>query len=352
MADHSLLASLIGKFRDKPENIAIASLEHLVKRSTVARDVLTTQAFAGEMNHDPVSLYRSQSQEELSRPDLAGINGAGNEIILVEAKFWAGLTDQQPNGYLNRLTDPGNTALCFIVPEARRPALWHEVVRRVAKEYSVEDVSSNGSYRCKVSDGRTLSMVTWQGLLRAMLEVTTTVGDLKTAHDVEQLASLCQHLEQEGFIPLRSEDLGPEVPRLVGQLVMALDQTVDSGVAQGKYSTKGYSATGARERYTRYFETRGVRLDLSLHYHLWISKGISPVWLRYQGRNTGPEHHAFIANRSKFLSYESNIDGTMFLNDDGTPNFALNVPTGADLDTVVDTLINQIDEIVDLLQPS
>ena len=95
-----------------------------------------------------------------------------------------------------------------------------------------------------------------------------------------------------------------------------------------------------------------MRLDLSLHYHLWISKGISPLWLRYQGRNKGPEHHAFIANRSKFLSYESNIDGTMFLNDDGTPNFALSVPTGVDLDTVIGTLMDQIDEIVDLLQPS
>jgi hypothetical protein len=42
----------------------------------------------------------------------------------------------------------------------------------------------------------------------------------------------------------------------------------------------------------------------------------------------------------------------MFLNDDGTPNFALNVLTGVDLDTVVDTLIDQIDQIVDLLQPS
>jgi hypothetical protein len=42
----------------------------------------------------------------------------------------------------------------------------------------------------------------------------------------------------------------------------------------------------------------------------------------------------------------------MFLNDDGTPNFALSVPTGVDLDTVIGTLMDQIDEIVDLLQPS
>ncbi|WFG36268.1 hypothetical protein GKN94_11390 [Candidatus Lucifugimonas marina] len=351
MIDHSLLASLAGKFRDKPENIAIASLEHIVKRSTVSRDVLTTQAFAGVLNHDPVTLYRSQSQEERTRPDIAGINGAGSEIVLIEAKFWAGLTDQQPNGYLNRLIDPGNTALCFVVPEARRPALWHEVVGRVSKDFTVDDVSSDATYRCKVVDGRTLSMVTWQGLLKSMLEVTTTTGDLKTAHDIEQLASLCQYLEQEGFVPLRSEDLGPAVPRLIGQLTMALDQTVESGVTQGKFSTKGYSATGARERFTRYFVTRDVRLDLSVHYHRWISHGLSPVWLRFQGRNTGPEHLEFLANREKFVRYESDIEGTMFFDDDGTPNFALELLTGVDLDNVVSSLIDQIDEIVDLLQP-
>ena len=41
--------------------------------------------------------------KEGERPDLAGVDREGRECVLIEAKFWAGLTSNQPVAYLKRL---------------------------------------------------------------------------------------------------------------------------------------------------------------------------------------------------------------------------------------------------------
>jgi len=348
--DKSLLASLAGSFRDKPENIAIAALDHVLRRSQVARDVLTDQAYSGVSGYEPVTLFRTQSQEELTRPDLAGFDKEGNETVLIEAKFWAGLTDQQPNGYLERLKRTNSSVLCFIVPEARRSALWHEVIGRASTGFKVENQGSN-SFRCSVGNERYMSMITWQGMLNSMLGATNATGQLKTANDIEQLIGLCEQLEREGFVPLRTEDLGPSVPRLINQLTLVVDQVVDSGVVQKKYSTKGYRPASARERFTRYFRSGDIGLELSLHYPHWVEHGTSPIWLQFMGGTSGAEYIRFKKYRDRFVQYESELARSLFLSDDGSPRFAIHLPQGADLDKVVDSMIEQIDSIVALLTP-
>lgn len=349
MAELSLLASLSSKFRDKPENIATAALEHILGRSEVAREVLTSQAFLTLDPRPSVAFYRSQSQEDLTRPDLAGLDQNGNEVVLIEAKFWAGLTDQQPNGYLERLDDSRSSSLCFIVPEARRSSLWLEVLERVAQQSNSDQWLDNGKYSKKLSSHLMLTMISWQGLLHSMIEATSAAGDLKTTHDIEQLVSFCEYLEQQGFIPFNFEELGPTIPRLLTQLTLVVDQIVDLGAASGRFSTKGFSATSARERFTRYFEVDGVRIDLSVHYDYWIKYGISPVWLRFQGGNTGPEQKAFWRVREQFRRFELETSRRLFISSDGSPLFAIRLAMDVDIDRVVEEATSQIDEIVRLV---
>ena len=64
-------------------------------------------------------------------PDLAVFGHDGQERILLEAKFWAGLTENQPGTYLARLPDDGATSvLLFVAPEARLESIWTELRRR------------------------------------------------------------------------------------------------------------------------------------------------------------------------------------------------------------------------------
>ena len=349
MTQQSLLASLSSEFRDKPENIVTTALAHILGRTQVARDVLTAQAFLGADAIPSVSMYRSQVQDGSTRPDLAGFDENGNEIALIEAKFWAGLTEQQPNGYLARLDNSDASALCFVVPEARRASLWSEVLGKAAEQFSPGDWAESGTYSKRIRSNLVITIISWQGLLHSMIEATSAVGDHKTAHDIEQLASYCEYLEQEGFIPLRSEDLGPSTPRLLGQLISAVDHVIDNGKALGKYSTKGFNPSSARERFTRYFESRGIRLALSLHHGFWIKYSVSPVWLQFQGGTSGPEHQAFLAARDEFHGYETASSRRMFIIDDGSPIFAIRLPMGVDLDSVVEDVFDQIDEIVEIV---
>ena len=55
--------------------------------------------------------FRTQvTGDDATRPDLVGKDQAGREVLLIEAKFWAGLTENQPVSYLERLTTDTNWA--------------------------------------------------------------------------------------------------------------------------------------------------------------------------------------------------------------------------------------------------
>ncbi|MDA1280117.1 MAG: hypothetical protein O3B95_08785 [Chloroflexi bacterium] len=87
MKNRTLLESMSGLFRDKPENIVVAGLTHILRNSPVARDVLTEHAFAGIKDSPQVTWYRSQEFEDSTRPDIAGVDEHGSEIVLIEANF-------------------------------------------------------------------------------------------------------------------------------------------------------------------------------------------------------------------------------------------------------------------------
>ncbi|MYA41649.1 MAG: hypothetical protein F4Z31_07855 [Gemmatimonadetes bacterium] len=71
--------------------------------------------------------------EDGGRPDLVGFDEHGAERLLIEAEFWAGLTENQTLSYLRRLASDGGApgALLFVEPAARLQPLWNELFRLV-----------------------------------------------------------------------------------------------------------------------------------------------------------------------------------------------------------------------------
>ena len=51
--------------------------------------------------------------------------------MLVEVKFWAELTPNQPNAYLKRLPSDGPAVLVFLAPEHRIQSLWPQLKGRL-----------------------------------------------------------------------------------------------------------------------------------------------------------------------------------------------------------------------------
>ncbi len=65
------------------------------------------------------------------RLDLVAYDERDSERVLIEVKFWAGLTDKQPEEYLKRLPRDGDPAvLLFVAPEQRLVTLWAEICRQ------------------------------------------------------------------------------------------------------------------------------------------------------------------------------------------------------------------------------
>ena len=124
----TLLAHLAWKLSDRHEDIAVEALGFIL-RSEATRNTLRQVLRDGSADVGPIVRVATQVGDEGgTRPDLVGSDRQGEETVLIEAKFWAGLTQNQPKAYLDRLT-PGN-ALLFVAPKSRTEALWIELCKR------------------------------------------------------------------------------------------------------------------------------------------------------------------------------------------------------------------------------
>lgn len=63
-------------------------------------------------------------------PDLVGRDVEGRYLLIVESKFWAPLTLNQPATYIDRLPADKPALLLFIAPASRMRTLWLELLSR------------------------------------------------------------------------------------------------------------------------------------------------------------------------------------------------------------------------------
>ena len=84
------------------------------------------------MDFEDLSFTTQNSGDKLERPDISGFDNDGKEVLILEAKFWASLTDNQPIEYLNRLKS-NNSALVFICPTLRVRPVFDGLFERVKK---------------------------------------------------------------------------------------------------------------------------------------------------------------------------------------------------------------------------
>ena len=181
----TLLAKLASKFGPQTENLAVDALGHILSGSKAARRALSNVIAAGGAVVGEIAQVRTQATgTEGERPDLAGLDRDGQERVLIEAKFWAGLTDNQPVAYLERL--PANTpsALLFVAPAARLETLWNELHRIVAKSPSgitLARLVETAELRSATAGGtRHLLLTSWQALLDRMATEAANASDSDT----------------------------------------------------------------------------------------------------------------------------------------------------------------------------
>src|SRR5215472_9742743 len=125
-----LFRHLASRFSTHPENLATEAMAFIVNRSPAMREALRRLVGRTGIELPQLATIRSQAGDDQGNiPDLIGVDATGAERLLIENKFWAGLTENQPAGYLDRLPAEGGAVLVFIVPSRRFALVWTELAR-------------------------------------------------------------------------------------------------------------------------------------------------------------------------------------------------------------------------------
>ena len=324
----TLLAYLVPKLTSGVEDAATEALAYILKKSAASMESL-----ADLVGVDAAQIGRIETQvtaPDGSQPDLVCFDTGNEKRIIVESKFWAGLTDNQPNAYLKQLPETGRSVLLFIAPDVRISTLWPAISDRAnSGEFPLEPVhSSDRIPAAKVSGtDRQLMLVSWTRMLNNMLAV---VEDSEIRADIMQLRGLAQRQDEDAFLPLRSEELGPDFARRMRGFVRLVNDVVDArGVREGWMSVERLAATSQRYGYGRYFSFSVPEEYwwFGLNHEKWATSGDTPLWLWCSGGFNLAE----VIDKTRFR-----IDG---------PWVAIYLKTGVEYDGILDDVVRQLQEI-------
>lgn len=337
MQNKTLLGNLVPRITNRVEDAAVEALGYILGESKASLAALNSLVRTDGVNMPEIVRIRTQeSGEDRTRPDLSGFDKDGKERLLIEAKFWAGLTDNQPDAYLNRLLDDGPTALLFVVPRVRIPSLWPELQRRTGKELG-PNVRDEATPNAAVNGTeKRLLMVSWDSLLYGMAERSKADNEPPEIYsDVQQLLGLAQRMDSSAFLPLCSEELNSSIARRYFHFYRLFIDAIDRLYPEGAISWMG-SISNTSESCGRYVTISGIRAWFGIHYPLWAEGGSddTPLWLRLE---VSPD----LVNK---------ISSQLGLRAAWTNHFPIYLKTGVERDEVLAAVVAQLQAIAEVIQ--
>lgn len=341
----TLFAQIAPRLTDRTEDVAVEALGHILSQSVAARRALKNTLREGGAAIDSIARARTQARgEKRERPDLTCLDDDGIERVLIEAKFWAGLTENQPNEYLERLPIDRPAALLFVAPAARLETLWPELCRRANKQFTIIGATTPGDlHAATVSNGeRRLMLTSWASLLDLMATHANSAADRATESDIRQLRGLTDRMDADSFLPWRSEDLGPEFARRLLGLITLIDEATGRGCAVGFLDISRRLKSPRYEGYGRYLRIGGVDAWFGFIMDGWAVHGTTPLWLLFTSDKHKQLNDARLTD-SKVVQWRTG---------DGRYCIPIELPTGVEYDVVLDSVVASLEEIAGQLMAS
>lgn len=279
---NTVFGHLALQFGTHPENLATEALGFILNNSTAASrafsEFLCTRGIECE---ESVRFETQKTDVDDARPDIVCLDGKGQIQIVVENKFWAGLTDNQPVAYFKELSGSSPGAVLFVVPEARRSLVWNEAASRCNMEAGLALGTTTDILNTTVArtaDGDILAVTSWKSLLEALLVATSSPGETRAHGDIIQLQGLCDAMDNEAFLPLRGDELtNLEIPRrIIDYNGLAFD-IASEAERQGNCNRKGVKATSLGT----YIRIGTYQTWLGFDYVAWRQSGASPIWVNF-----------------------------------------------------------------------
>lgn len=338
----SVLSHLATRFAVSPENLATEALAYVLDHSVIARQTLAAFAshLAGIPSIDALTFKTQDANDDASRPDLVGKSSDGTTRLVIEAKFWAGLTAAQPVGYLKSLPADG-ALLLFVAPADRIESLWPELVRRLGTAgYSIGAETPAIGYGRSVRIGQqTLAICSWRDLLQSLHTAVEVAGE-GVAADIRQLLALCDRMDSEAFLPLQSEELTSAMGSRITQFGMLVNDLTENLVASGYASVKGLRATAGNGWYGRYLRVKGHGCLLHFQADYWAHWADSPIWLRISGPDFKARPASGLALREAGICVRDTKFGTVV---------PIPLQLGVEREYVIDRALHSVRIVIDAL---
>ncbi len=285
--DDSLLAHLAWMLSSRHEDVAVEALGYILK-SAAARKVLGELARVGGADIGEISSVLTQvGGEDGTRPDLVGFDRNSNECLIIEAKFWAGLTGNQPNAYLERLeaseTDKAKTLL-FVAPVSRTETLWAELQRLAGAVGTIRSLVNTEfkSTSVIVEDSRPkyLMLTSWPDLLNRL----DNAVDSEMIDEIKQLKGFVKRIDESEFPPIGPEELAPRFPRRLNGLRQLVDDSTTRAVEYGCADIDGLRITPKYRGYGRYLRIAGTGTWFGIDSGSWARGEYpdTPLWLHFE----------------------------------------------------------------------
>jgi hypothetical protein len=241
MPPQSILAYLASRWTSQLENVVTDGLAYLLNQyPDVFKALREYVSLTGTHLPDSLKLETQATGVFAGRPDMVGADDEDRHVLIIESKFWATLTSNQPMGYVGELPLNKPAILLFIAPEARLSDLWRELMERCGERGTPKEAPS--PFRVLAVDvpsSRILALTSWESLL-THLEARQP-NDSAAAEDIRQLQSLCA-----GKVPQPNELRG------------LLDEVVKRLVASNIAHIHNYKATPGPRYYKRYMGMSGI----------------------------------------------------------------------------------------------
>ena len=207
----SLLGYLVPRIAASgAEPAATQALAYLLNASTGVAEAFV--GVVGPTGIEAFTLGRITAEEQHGDhfPDLTIRDTDGVVRILVENKFWAGLTSAQPVSYLEALPDDASSLLVFIVPHQRMYGLWGELrekCRRSNVELAGESKGRNITWAR--AGERRLAITSWKHVLRRLGEAA---AEPSLRQDIAQLRGLTDRMNSRR-VPAAARGRGHRLKR-------------------------------------------------------------------------------------------------------------------------------------------
>jgi hypothetical protein len=341
-----LLTHLADRFVTQREDLATEALLFVLHESPNARAEVVRLLNDLGCSIEGSALFRSQATGDGGeRPDLVGVID-GAERLLFEAKFWAGLTNNQPVAYLSRVEEAGGDTLVFIAPERRLEILWIELEKRIHETGGTVGLRSSpfpGTMAATVG-GVQLAAVSWRVVLSRIERVLAASGEAELLESLGQLQTLCEREDRDAFLPIAGDELTSSFPRRLQQFGILVDDAVARLVGQGVADTNGLRAAAGNGWYGRYVHLDGAGCLVHVSGRKWADVESTPIWVRVKDRNWE------ISNELRSALDRAQSSGKLRFVDLGE---GLEVPIslllGRDRADVLDDVVRQLEQLIHVL---